>query len=477
MKKLQLIFSFILLPLDILMVLLAFVAAFYLRERLEITPLVGDFGLRDYMKLAIYLIPAWVLFFSTNNLYSVKRQLSGVLAEFYRIFIASSTSILILIVVIFLTHSLFFSRIILVFTWLCAILFVFAGRLIWRAIQDRMFRKGIGLRNILAVGNSAGIEAIAREISQKYGLGYKLIGIVTDSEESKSELKYLGKMSELNAIVKKYKIDDVILSESSMPKRKIAEILEICDENSVTLKYLPDIYSLMTYNFYPSLIGTIPVMEAKTMPLDGWGRIIKRLIDIIFSLLAIVILSPILLLIALLIKLTSKGPVLFIHRRVGRDEKEFKFYKFRSMYCDKCDWGETGVWTTANDEKTRITAFGKFIRKTNLDELPQLFNILKGDMSFVGPRPELPKLVEKFEGEIPEYFRRHRVKTGLTGWAQVNGLKGDSSIEDRVKYDIYYIENWSLWFDLKIIIKTVGMVLYEVFNGKFEYSTGPRVDN
>ena len=165
---------------------------------------------------------------------------------------------------------------------------------------------------------------------------------------------------------------------------------------------------------------------------------------------------------------------MFRQSRIGRDEHKFDLYKFRSMHVSACDFSRGGKkWTTAEDEKTRVTAVGKFLRKSNFDELPQLWNILVGQMSFIGPRPEQPNFVEKFENEIPDYFRRHRVKSGLTGWAQVNGLKGNTSIKERVRYDIYYIENWSFWFDFKIILKTIKLVIHEIFAGKYEYSARP----
>jgi exopolysaccharide biosynthesis polyprenyl glycosylphosphotransferase len=191
--------------------------------------------------------------------------------------------------------------------------------------------------------------------------------------------------------------------------------------------------------------------------------------DFILALTLLTVLSPLFLLIAIIQKATTKGPVLYSHERIGRDKKRFILYKFRSMF-HLSETKENRYWTEEND--SRITPFGNILRKTNLDELPQLYNILKGDMSFVGPRPEQPKFVEEFSKEIPNYPNRHRVKSGLTGWAQVNGLKGDTSISERVRYDIYYVENWSIWLDLKIIALTVWILFYELVKGKYEYSTG-----
>ncbi|MCX6808145.1 MAG: undecaprenyl-phosphate glucose phosphotransferase [Candidatus Berkelbacteria bacterium] len=472
MKKNELVFLFVLLPLDIIGIVLAFVAAYYLRARIEITPLSQAVGLFDYLKYALYLLPIWILFFSLNGLYT-KGRLPGLLPEFYRIFIASSTAILVLIVIIFLSKSLFFSRIILVLTWLLAILFIFIGRAIWRLYQLNLYRQGYYLRRVIIVGYTEATKALIDQLKREPALAFQIVGIISDKHSDESGVRYLGEYADLDEVARKSKVDDLILTDSSLSQRKIVELMKLCDELNLNFKYVPDVYSMMAVNFQQSMIGTLPIMESKAIPLDGWGRISKRICDIIFSSFFIIILSPILLIIAILVKLTSKGPVLYTHTRVGRDEREFKFFKFRSMYSDKCDWKETGLWTTASDDKVRVTPFGRFIRKTNLDELPQLFNIFLGNMSFVGPRPELPKLVEKFENEIPDYFRRHRVKAGLTGWAQVNGLKGDTSITERVKFDIYYIENWSLWFDAKIIIKTVWLIIYEALAGKSEYRTRP----
>ncbi|OPZ23393.1 MAG: UDP-glucose:undecaprenyl-phosphate glucose-1-phosphate transferase [bacterium ADurb.BinA186] len=300
----------------------------------------------------------------------------------------------------------------------------------------------------------------------------KVIGIASDEEKPGGALKYLGKLSDLKEIIGEYKIDQVIASETKLSQSRIAEIVEICSDKSIALNFVPAIFSAMTLNVRNETIGSMPVLRVETIPLDGWGRIIKRISDFIFALICLVIASPVMLIIAVLEKLTSRGPVLYSHDRIGRDGVKFKVYKFRSMYIDKCDFAEGGSkWTTKADEKDRITPLGKILRKTNLDELPQLWNILIGTMSFVGPRPEQPKFVEKFDKEIPEYYKRHRVKSGLTGWAQVNGLKGDTSIAERVRYDMFYIENWNIWFDIRIMIKTFGLIIYEIFGGKYEYRT------
>jgi len=321
----------------------------------------------------------------------------------------------------------------------------------------------------MLVGNNKALKDILEYIKTKEKNEYDFIGMVSDNKDLEKDIKDLGDIKDLEKIILKERPDELILTDTEISRNKMLSVMQSCYDMHVRLRYVPDAFSLVSANFKPVLIGSMPVMELKSIPLDGWGRITKRFLDIVFAIVGLIIASPIMLIISFLQKITSPGPILYLHQRIGRDGSVFDFYKFRSMYHDKCDYEGGVAWTTQSDDKVRVTPLGRVLRKTNLDELPQLFNILKGEMSFVGPRPELPKHVKKFEQEIPDYFRRHKVKVGLTGWAQVNGLKGDTSIAERVKYDIYYIENWSLWLDAKIILKTIFLVGYETLFGKFEY--------
>jgi len=466
MKRSELFFTFILLPIDIAMFILSFVLSFSLRSHLE-SPFSTDFGLKTYLLYSVLLVPVMALIFGLNGLYS-RRNYMGYWQEFYKVAISISATIFVLIVAIFLSKSLFFSRLILIFTWILALLLISAGRVLLRSLERFFLRFGVGVRNVILVGAGDISEKIVSEIQKRPDSAYKVLGMVMTGDR-KSDLKILGDIDNISVILKKFKVDEVVLTDSLVSRNKILDLIHACEDNKIYFKYVPDIFGMMTSSFKAGLIGSTPVMEYERIPLDGWGRITKRIADMLLAAILLLILSPLMLIIAVLVKLTSKGPVFYWHERIGRDEKKFKFFKFRSMYLDKCDFEGGEKWTTKEDEKTRITPIGLFIRKTNLDELPQIWNILKGDMSFVGPRPEQPKLVEKFEKQIPEYFRRHKVKSGLTGWAQVNGLKGDTSVKERVQYDLYYIENWSLWFDFKILLKTIGLIIYEAFRGKYEY--------
>jgi exopolysaccharide biosynthesis polyprenyl glycosylphosphotransferase len=465
MKRSELFFSFLLLPVDAIAVIVAFLAAYTLRVRLDLIPSNTDVQLSQYLRYGIYLLPAWLLFFAFAGLYNIDRQKSYP-NKLYKIFLSSSAAILLLIVFIFLNKISFFSRLILIYTWVLSVSFVFLGRVIIEEIRKYLFRYNIGVLKVVCIGANEITEKIISMSNRETGLGIKVIGVLS-GEKKESNFKILGRVSELCQIIKKYKPDEIILTDMSLPEPEINAIILACSDNNVTFKFIPNVLFLMTAHVNTRHFAGLPMMEVTGTPLDGWGRIAKRVGDIIFALFGLVLSSPFALLSIIMVPLTSRGPVLYSHERIGRDGKKFKLYKFRSMYFEKCDFSGGTQWTKVNDP--RITPYGRFIRKTNIDEIPQFINVLKGDMSMVGPRPEQPSFVEKFQKEIPEYFKRHRVKSGLTGWAQVNGLKGDTSIRERVNYDIFYIENWNMWLDIKIVLLTIILIIKELFGGKYEY--------
>jgi len=464
MKRSELFFSFLLLPVDATAIIIAFLTAYTVRVRLDLIPANTDVQLAEYLKYGIYLMPAWLIFFAFAGLYSIDRQKSYP-NKLYKIFISSSSAILLLIVFIFLNKISFFSRLILIYTWVLSISFVFLGRVIVEEIRKYLFRYNIGVIRVICIGANDITKKIISMSNRDLAMGVKVIGVL-NGDYKESSFKILGRVSELQAIIKKYHPDEVILTDMSLPEVQINDIILACSDNNVTFKFIPNILFLMTSHVNTRHFAGLPMMEVRGTPLDGWGRIAKRIIDILFASVALIISSPFSILAMLAVKFSSPGPVIYAHDRIGRDGKKFRLYKFRSMY-DKAEEKEKRYWTEAKD--SRITPVGHFIRKTNIDELPQLINVLKGDMSMVGPRPEQPAFVDKFQKEIPEYFKRHRVKSGLTGWAQVNGLKGDTSIRERVRYDIFYIENWNIWFDVKILILTIILIIKEFFGGKYEY--------
>lgn len=467
MKKSELLFVFLLLPVDIIMILISFVLAYYLRSNIE-TEAIFNTELFDYMRLAVYLLPIWVGTFALNDLYNT-RSGKGFFNKIYKIFISNSVAILFLTLAIFFTQTEFVSRLILVFTWVISFILIVIGRAMISWFQRSLLKAGIGVRNILFIGKNEITEFIASEIRNKHSLGLNIVGLVNTNGKNTTSLKTAGDLINLQKIIEKNKINELVLTDTNLSKDKIQSIIDTCMVNKVKLKFVPDILADYSRKSIPSTIGSMQVLELNATPLDGWGRIAKRIFDIVVSLFAVILFLPLMALIVLIQKLTSKGPILYGHERVGRDGKIFKLYKFRSMYVN-IENKKKKYWTTKNDD--RITPFGKILRKTNLDELPQLFQIFSGDMSLVGPRPEQPRFVEQFQKDIPEYAQRHRVKSGLTGWAQVNGLKGDTSIAERARHDMFYIENWSLFFDIKIILRTIWLIFYELIVGKYEYSSG-----
>jgi Undecaprenyl-phosphate glucose phosphotransferase len=319
-----------------------------------------------------------------------------------------------------------------------------------------MRRQGIGVTRVLIVGTGETAQVLLQRLRQNTGLGYRVIGVVSETKSSGSVEghRILGTLANFLKIMGKYKPAEVIFALPATAHAKLIPMLVSLQGSDVKYKIVSDLFGLITNPLENDVLLDMPIFEMKEAPLNHWyNRVIKRTFDLVLSLFGLFILIPVWIPIAIGIKFTSPGPVLFHQKRVGRDGRVFHMRKFRSMRAGS----ETVAFTAKNDN--RVTHFGAFLRKTSLDELPQLLNVLTGRMSLVGPRPEVPGLVEKFEKEIPRYFERHQVKSGITGWAQVHGLRGNTSLGERVKYDIYYIENWSLLLDIKIILRTVLDIL------------------
>jgi len=468
LKKVELLFTAILVPVDIAMIVVSFLVAYLLRQNIETSQVFGGTGMLEYFKYLAYLLPLWILIFALNGLYEIKPN-KGFFNQAFKIFISNSVAMLFLVLLIFFSKVLFFSRLILAFTWLFTIIAVIAGRFMIRELKIYLYKYSIGIRAVLIIGSNEVGEFLAMEIENNPGLGYQLLGIINGKADEGKAVKSIGTVEEFDRVIEKHGVHEVVLAQTNLSKSKVAQIINKCIENKISFKFVPDILASYSLNVRTGALGSMPIFELKTIALDGWGRIIKRIFDMVFSILILIITSPLTLLSALFVKLSSKGPIFYTHERIGRDGNKFRIYKFRSMYLNAEKKTKT-FWTKKDDP--RVTPIGKILRKSNIDELPQLFNILRGDMSLVGPRPEQPRFVSEFEKEIPDYVKRHRVKSGLTGWAQVNGLKGDTSISERVRYDMFYIENWSLFFDIKIILRTIWLIFYEIFIGKYEYRTG-----
>lgn len=409
----------------------------------------------EYFRLLIFIVPVYMLIYYTCGVYAPKRTVRRRF-EIYGIVKANVIGIMALIIILYLIiREIDISRSVMAFFSVINIFITSAFRLILRKGLRTIRSKGYNLKHLLLVGYSRAAEEYIDRLTDNPQWGYAAVGILDNNIPAGTVyrgVKVLGSLGNLDIILPENKLDEIAITLSLKDYDYLESIVSICEKSGVHTKFIPDYNSMIPSRPYTEDLMGLPVINIRYVPLTNTGnKLIKRLVDIVGSVLGIVITSPIMLLAAVLVKATSPGPVIFKQERVGLHNKPFYMYKFRSMEQQKPK-DEKRAWTVRDDP--RVTKVGKLLRRTSLDELPQLFNILRGDMSLVGPRPERPLFVEKFKEEIPRYMVKHQVRPGLTGWAQVNGLRGDTSIRKRIDYDIYYIENWTLGFDIKIIFMT-----------------------
>ncbi len=440
----------------------AVVVSYLLAWVIRFPILKGDPGLpfTDYCWLLVPLVPYTLFVYFAFNLYTPKR-VKGRRLEAGSVMQANLVVLITIIVCLQIFNKEFpnftedFSRM---------VLFIFCGlniaagigvRNIIRYVLWKIRRSGYNLKHILLVGYSRAAEEYIDRIKANPQWGYEVCGILDDNVDSGVEykgIKVIGVCDDLSQILPANELDEIAITLGLNEYSKLEHIVAECEKSGVHTKFIPDYNNIIPTKPYTEDLMGLPVVNIRHVPLTNtFNAMIKRIVDIGGSLFAIVLFSPVMLLTALLIKLTSPGPLIYKQERVGLHNQTFKMYKFRSMEVQDPAKEKKG-WTVKNDP--RVTPIGKIIRKTSIDELPQLFNILKGDMSLVGPRPERPFFVEKFREEIPRYMVKHQVRPGLTGWAQVNGYRGDTSIRKRIEHDLYYIENWTLGLDFKIIFLT-----------------------
>ena len=407
-----------------------------------------------YMQLLLLIVPGFLILYYAFRLYEPKRVL-GRRLEAWRVIQANVLGVMILILLLYLIRQFDISRNML-FVFACTDIFMgVLERNIVRYILRRMRKNGHNLKHIILVGYSRAAEQYIDRIMVNPEWGYYVRGILDDTMPHGMEyrgIKVLGSIDNLNIILPQNRLDEIVITLGLSEYHKLERIVGMCEKSGVHTKFIPDYNNIIPTKPYTEDIKGIPVINIRHVPLNNTlNWISKRMMDVFGSLFAIVLFSPVMLIVALTIKITDPGPLIFKQERIGLKNKPFYMYKFRSMVMQSESDEEKG-WTRKDDP--RVTPIGHFIRKTSIDELPQLFNILKGDMSLVGPRPERPQFVEKFKEEIPRYMIKHQVRPGLTGWAQVKGYRGDTSIRGRIECDLYYIENWTLGLDLKIIILT-----------------------
>ncbi len=421
---------------------------------------VGVLSFEFYMRALLLIVPLYLLLYYAFNLYTPKR-VQGRRLEFSNIVISNTVGLLILLAGFFIGLSYSeelknFSRSMFFYFFLINIVMEELERLLIRAFLRNIRRKGYNQKHILLVGYSKAAEQYIDRIRQNPQWGYQVRGILDDNIARGTMykgVKVIGSIGNLAYILPENKLDEIAITLGLEEYYKLGRIVTECEKSGVHTKFIPDYGNIIPTRPYTEDLMGLPVINIRYVPLSNtFNAMVKRMTDIVGSLICIVIFSPIMFVSAVLVKATSKGPLIFKQERVGLHNKPFWMYKFRTMYVQTEEEEKKG-WTQKNDP--RVTSVGKFLRKTSLDEFPQLFNVLKGDMSLVGPRPERPQYVEKFREEIPRYMIKHQVRPGMTGWAQVNGYRGDTSIKKRIEYDLYYIENWTLGLDLKILFLTV----------------------
>ncbi|MBZ0203641.1 MAG: undecaprenyl-phosphate glucose phosphotransferase [Ignavibacteria bacterium] len=456
---------------DILAIIASFLVAYYIRFYFE--PFVRIFPyerevapIEGYIYITLMMIPVWLLIFQSRKLYRSKR-IVFIFDEFFLIGRLVTFGIIFSFGLIFFYREFPYSRLVFVLLWGISIIIITLGRYLVLKYEKSYYSKGKGLKDAIVAGNNETAFDIMKNFSEHKYAGFNILGYI--EEDSYKGMNYLpesaklGTYSNITELVDKLNIEAVLVAIPSSEHDKLLVLMRDCEGENVEFLLVPDFLEVITSSVRVQEIDGIPFLKIKSIPMSVWNRILKRAFDMLFALVVLVLTSPLLLILGLIVKFTSSGPVFYKQERLSMTGKKFYMIKFRSMVMD-AEKNTGAVYVKKDDE--RYTSIGKILRKYSFDELPQFINVLKGDMSIVGPRPEREYFINMFKSQIPKYLERHRVKCGITGWAQVNGLRGsDSSIEKRIEYDIYYIEHWSIIFDLKIIIKTIK----EMFFSKAAY--------
>ena len=449
--------------LDLCFVATAIVVAYWVRFESGWTPEVlalhkgGTPPLDDYFRLIPLMVIIWLMTLKALKLY--RPESNATFSAFWTLCKAAGISLIAtLAALFFIYHHDAYSRWVMLLATGFSLVGLFLGRWVLYRFRQSIHAQGVGVNRLAIVGNyDVRVEKFINVLNATADSGYEVVGIIAGTTSADNPpVRSLGNSQDILELVQKHRLDTLFIVSPTVPNDTILQILHACEGIPVQINLLPELSEFIrdsrsTITFFED----IPVLQLRETPMQGGRGIVKRLIDIVLSASALIVLSPLMLSIAISIRLTSSGRAIFLQERVGRGGKRFKICKFRSMRADAEE--QVGhVWAKSDDP--RQTALGKFLRRWSLDELPQFFNVLKGDMSLVGPRPEMSGLIDTFSESIPHYLARQRVKSGMTGWAQVNGLRGNTSLEERISYDRYYIENWSLGLDLKIILKTLWAI-------------------
>lgn len=473
MKRIEQILNIFLVILDAAMVFLAFIIAYWARAKSIPLPVIYIWPFDQYATLALKILPVWILGFAFIGLYTSGRSKTG---DFGKIIAGAALGAMALVLWVFLNRSDFFSRLIVFYIWAMSIIMVGFGRTAFALIESNLYLLGFKKKRLIVIGRgNENDKRLMQQFKANKSLGYNVVGLVGSINPNDAEIKYLGKTDEIEDILKKHSINEAILTDTQMENDVFFLLMRACQESDVIFKAVPAHAQAGVRTLQFDASTGIPIIEFKGTALDGWGVVFKRAVDVIGSIIAMILLSPFILIIAIAIRLDSRGPIIYRNQRIG-NKGEFDTLKFRTMLTEFCTGSAYGgnraevyeqelidkknikkgsaVYKIADDP--RITRVGKFLRKTSLDELPQFFNVFLGNMSLVGPRPHQPREVKNYTKEQRKLLM---IKPGITGLAQISG-RSDLTFEDEANLDIFYLENWSFWFDLYIMARTVGVVLF-----------------
>jgi len=461
-QRVRPIYSISLVILDALMIMVAFMVAYQLRVIIpwpaalaDETPLVRYSGL---IAAQIFGVITAMFFF---KLYYLPRAVSRV-DQLYSVFAAVTIGTLMAIALSVLVYknSVFevdYPRAMIIYAWILTIIFITIGRTGHQFVRDRLRDRGFGKDRLIVVGSGEVARIIIQRILWSPKLGYELVGVVygEGNDDELIGVPVLGKPEDLPDLITDNSIDEVIIAMPEEGHQEVLRVISYCERGRVSIKVFPDFFQFIASEADIDDLGGLPLLSMRDYAMRGYLLIFKRLMDILGATAGLIIFSPLMMLASIAIKLESPGPVFFVQERMGLDGKPFLMVKFRSMRADAEKQGPG--WTTENDP--RRTKLGSLLRRIEIDELPQFINVFLGEMSLVGPRPEQPYYVNLFRESVPRYMERHREKAGMTGWAQVNGMRGDTSIIERTKFDIWYTENWSVLLDIKIIVRTFWQIV------------------
>ena len=455
LKHYQHTFGYILPMVDACVMVAAWFAAYWVRFTISPIPVTKGFpAFATYASMAPLVAVLWISVFAMMRVYESRRML-GRFHELQLLLKAHGVALLGFIAVTYLFEEYKYSRVVMLYFAVLGGVAIAAFRLTMRNALRSLRARGFNLRQVIAVGEGSLMEGLIMRLELFPELGLRVKGLITaegSTVESIRGVPVIGHFEDVANIAKTVHVDEVLIALPSSQSEELNRLLALLDNSTLDIRIVPDLLRFVTLRCDIEEFNGLPIVRINDSPLVGWGAMVKRVTDILLSSTALVVLSPVLALIAVLVKATSPGPILYTQERMGLDGRSFPMLKFRSMRAD-AESTSGPVWAQAVDN--RRTAFGTFLRKTSLDELPQFWNVLRGDMSLVGPRPERPVFVNQFRTQIPHYMLRHKVRAGITGWAQVNGWRGNTSLDRRIECDLFYIRNWSYALDLKILLLTV----------------------